>query len=242
MVAIPSAISIPLLFQDASDILLGALLQPTWGVYLNGMPVLQPAGFAGTTGGFAGTLASVVQVAGTIGNIVNTIGNIGSILQGTSPMPVVPAYASTVEFDYSQEMPLSNYPQEQGAFQTYNKVTLPYDIRLRVCSGGSVSARQGFLYTCLAIKDSFQLFTVITPEMTFSNCNCNHISWRRTAKRNNTLIEVDLGFVQVPILSSAANFLNTLFPGDASQLGLGGVQAQLPFGNASNFSLSNIFG
>jgi len=229
MVAIPSAINIPLLFQDASDILLGALLQPTWGVYLNGMPVLSPAPYNGGSG-VAGTLASIVQVAGTIGNVVNTFsqgfGSLGSILSGTLPTPVVPAIASTVEFDYINDLPIANYPQENGAFQSYNKVKLPFDIRLRVCTGGSVSARQSFLYTCQAIAASYQLFSVITPEMVFSNCNCNHISWARTAIRGNQLIQVDLSFVQINVVS-ATSFTATAAPGDAGQQGLGGVQGGL---------------
>ena len=222
MVAIPSTFSLPLLTQDASDILLGALLQPSWGVYLNGMPVLTPAPFNGG-GGLAGALSTVVEVAGTIGNIANSLGNIGSILSGTAPPPVVPAIASTVEFDYAQDLPIADYPQENGAFQAYNKVTLPFDIRLRVCAGGSISARQSFLYTCKAIAASYQLFSVITPELVFSSCNCNHISWRRAARGGNTLIQVDLTFVQVPVVS-ATSFSNTASPGDAGQTGLGGQQ------------------
>ena len=229
MVAIPSTINIPLLFQDASDILLGALLQPTWGVYLNGMPVLTPAPYNGGPG-IVGTLASIVQVAGTIGNLANTFsqgfGSVSSILSGALPTPVVPAVASTVEFEYLHDFPIANYPQENGAFQSYNKVNLPFDIRLRVCAGGSTSARQGFLYTCQAIAASYQLFSVITPEMVFSNCNCNHISWGRTALRGNQLIQVDLSFVQVNVVS-AISFPNTAAPGDAGQQGLGTTQSNL---------------
>ena len=232
MVAIPSTISIPLLTQDASDIILGALLQPTWGVYLNGMPVLSPAPFNGG-GGLTGALATALQVVGTIGNVASSISNIGAALTGggTIPLPVIPAIASTVEFDYGQDYPVATYPQEQGAFQSYNKVTLPFDVRLRVCAGGSLTARQGFLYTCQAIAASTQLFSIITPEMTFSSVNCVHISWRRTAKRNNTLIEVDLGFLQVKVVS-AVSFGSTAAPTDSGSAGLGGVQptsAPTPF-------------
>jgi hypothetical protein len=225
MVAIPSAINIPLLFSDASDILLGALLQPTWGVYLNGMPVLSPAPY-NNTGGLAGTLASVVQIAGTIGNVLGSVNSLlGGGTGGVFQAPVVPAIASTVEFEYLQDLPIANYPQENGAFQAYNKATMPFSIRLRVCSGGSVSARQAFLYTCQAIKDSFQLFTVITPEMVFSSANCSHIDWRRTADRGNTLIQVDLTFEQVPIVA-ATSLTNTIAPGDAGQQSIGSVIPQ----------------
>jgi hypothetical protein len=222
MVAIPSQLSIPLLLQDASDILLGALLQPTWGVYLNGQPVLQPAAFGGASmSSFSGSLATVVQVAGTIGNLSSAFasafsggGGLGSIINGLNSI-VLPAIASTIEFEY---------PQEQGAFTSYNKATLPFDVRLRVCCGGSVSKRQAFLTTCQAIKDSLQLFSVVTPEMVFSSCNCTHISWRRTAQKNNQLIEVDLGFVQVRVVSATSLFNFTSAPGDAGQQGLGTVQ------------------
>lgn len=199
---------IELLAADAEDLALSILLQPSWGVYLNGSPVIQPASIAGN---FAVAVLSPIQaIASFLG-----AGNI------------VPVLASTIAFQYGQDFPVSNYPQEQGAFQAYDKVTLPFDIKLKLACGGSTSNRQGFLSSCLAIANSFALFDIVTPEMVFTSVNCTHIDWPRSAKQGNTLISVDLWFQQIPVTASA-NFTNTQQPGSAGQQASGNVQPQTP--------------
>ena len=51
----------------------------------------------------------------------------------------VPAfdYNSIVDFDFKQDWPISDYQVEDGGFQSYDKVQLPFDVRVRVSSGGS---------------------------------------------------------------------------------------------------------
>lgn len=199
---------VSLLTQDAAELTLSALLQPTWGVYLGGVPVLQPASIVGNL--INSALAPINAIAGLIG-VPN----------------IVPVTASTVEFEYAQDFPISTYTQEQGAFQSYNKVQLPFDVKLRMTSGGSLTVRQNFLNTCLAIANSTSLFDVVTPEMIFSSVNCSHISWPRSAKKGNTLITVDLYFEQINVIT-ATNFTNTLTPVSSGQQSIGNVQPQTP--------------
>jgi hypothetical protein len=197
-----------LLLSDASDLVLGALLQPTWGVFLDGSPVIQPASIMGQA--VQAALEPIQAIAGLLG----------------APN-IVPVTASTVEFQYAQEWPISNYPQKQGAFQSYDKVTLPFDVKLRVASGGSQSNRQAFIQTCLAIANSLALFDVVTPEMVFTSVNCTHIDWDRKATHGATLISIDLWFQQIAV-QAAASFSNTQQPGNAGQQSIGNVQAQTP--------------
>src|SRR5579872_6225668 len=104
--------SIPLLIADASEIILGALLQPSWGIYSSsGVPVIQPATF------LQSAFVSQIQPLSAITNALGLSG-------------LLPVAASTVEFEYRQDWPISTYPQEQGAFQPYDKVTLPFDVRI----------------------------------------------------------------------------------------------------------------
>lgn len=198
--------SVPLIFADATNLALSALLQPAWGVYLNGVPVIQPATILGSVATAA--LAPVQAIASLLG------------------FPnIVPVMASTVEFDFAQDWPISNYPQEQGAFQSYNKVTLPYDVRLRLASGTSDANRQAFLSTVLAIGNSFALFDVMTPEMTFTSVNCTHVSWKRTAREGAKLIQADMWFKQIPV-TATSSFTSTQQPQDSGAQALGNVQPQ----------------
>ena len=201
--------NIELLLADAEDLVLGSLLAPQWGVYLNGDAVISPANiFSQTISSF---LAPVQEIASLLGVQTN----------------LVPVTASTVEFEFSEDWPISNYPQEQGAFQSYDKVTLPFDVRLKLASGGSASERQQFLQTCLAIGASLSLFDVVTPEMVFTSVNCTHVDWRRTATDGVELIKVDLWFQQISV-SAGVLFSSTQQPGNAGQQSIGNVQPGVP--------------
>lgn len=200
--------NVELLLADAENLILSALLAPSWGVYQNGTPVIQPASLLTQfVGGFVQPLSQIASLVGLPG--------------------IVPAFASTVEFEYAQDWPLSNYPQEQGGFQTYNKVTLPFDVKLRLACQGPQTIRQAFLTTCLAISNSFQLFDVVTPELVFTSCNVSHIGWRREAERGATMIVVDMWFQQIAVTNSTT-FQNTQQPGDASPQSLSNVQPLSP--------------
>lgn len=199
---------VSLLTSDAAELALSALLQPPWGLYLDGAPVIQPASILGNV--IAEELAPIQAIASLVG------------------FPnIVPVTASTVEFEFSQDFPLSNYPQELGAFQSYNKVTMPFDVKLKFAAGGSTSLRQGFVNTCLAIANSMSKFDVVTPETIFTSVNCTHIDFHRSAKRGNTLIQIDLFFQQINEIS-ATQFSNTLSPTASGQQSIGNVQAQNP--------------
>lgn len=202
------ALAVDLLVADAVDLALNFALAPQWGVYLNGSPVIQPASLSLLTGAVP-LLATAQAIASTLGS------------------PISQATASTVEFEYAQEWPISTYPQEQGAFQSYDKVTLPFDVKLKMASGGDTTDRQLFLDTCLAIADSFALFDVVTPEMVLISVSASHIGWRRTATEGATLIAVDLWFQQISV-TSTATFTSTQTPVNAGQQSIGNVQPQTP--------------
>lgn len=126
-----SANNVELLTGDAA-IAFSAFLPPAWGIYYQGFPVILPASIASSVVG--SFLAPIGQVASLIG-IPN----------------LLPVFASTVEFDFDQEWTIADYPQEQGAFQSYDKVQLPFDCRVRLACGGPTSQRQAFLNSIFAI-------------------------------------------------------------------------------------------
>jgi hypothetical protein len=202
--------NVELLLADAADLFLGSLLGPSWGIYQNGQAVIQPAN----------------QFTGLLTSAVGTLAEIASIVGVPNLVPVV---ASTVSFEFAQDWPISDYPQEQGAFQSYNKVTLPFDVKVRLTCQGDEAARQAFLTTCLGIAgaNAPAVFDVQTPEIVFTSCSATHINWRREADQGVTLIVVELWFKQIAV-TTATTFENTQQPGDASPQSLGNGQAQTP--------------
>lgn len=207
--------NVALLVADAADLVLGTILTPRWGIYLNGSPVIQPASIFGQ------------QVLGSLAGIADAASSLSALFGGPSIGSIVPSFASTIDFEFAADSPLSDYTQEQGAFQSYDKVTLPFDVKVKLACGGSTATRQAFINTCLGIRNSLSLFDVVTPEKQFSSVNCHHVDWRRNAQSGVSMIVVDLWFQQLAV-TSASSFSNTQQPGDAGQQALGNVQPQAP--------------
>ena len=120
---------------------------------------------------------------------------------GSAPVVVAD---SVVSFEYKQEWAISDFPVEQGAFASYNKVQEPYLVRLRYATGGSEQARTAFLSSVAAISGTVKLFTAITPTATYSNVNVTHYDYTRTSVRGLGLLQVDIYLEQVREVTQSA--------------------------------------
>ena len=106
------------------------------------------------------------------------------------------AVDSTASVDYARDYRISDYPQEQGAFASYNKVQTPYQAKIGFLIGPS---RADFLNNVEAACSSLALVTVVTPEITYANANLVHYGYRRTVNNGVTLIRVDVWCEEVRI-------------------------------------------
>lgn len=141
---------------------------------------------------------------------------------------------SVVTLDYKQEWTISDYPLEQGAFETYDKVQLPFEVRLRFATGGSDGDRQAFLQSIDDAANTLDLYDVVTPETVYSSVNITHYDYRRTSSNGVGLIAVDLTCVEVRVTATATftnapqGFSNTAAPSGASPANGGQVSPQTP--------------
>lgn len=156
-------------------------------------------------------------------------------------IPVLSTADNFVSLDFKQDFAISDYPVEgaigglanplsiggSSGFQTYNKVALPADIRIRASCGGSEAKRQAFLATCAVIVPNTFLYDVVTPERIYLNYVFSHMDVRRQAGQGAGLVTVDLWLTEVRT-SFTATFLNTAQPGIAGAQALGAVQPQAP--------------
>lgn len=136
-------------------------------------------------------------------------------------------YNSVVDFDYKQDWPVSDYQLEDGAFQSYDKVQLPFDVKVRVVSGGSESDRESCLSSVLAAANTLELYDVVTPEQTFSSCNITHVDFKRSSSNGVGMIVMDIWFIEIRI-TSTSTFSNTQQPGAAGQQSTGNVSPITP--------------
>ena len=112
--------------------------------------------------------------------------------------PVI-TFDTFVSIDYRRGWALSDYPVERGAFQTYDKVWLPFDVRVKMAVGRSIADRQAFLNAVEAVSGTLQLYSVVTPERTYPSVNVQHIDYHRTATNGLGLITVEMWLLEVRV-------------------------------------------
>lgn len=147
----------------------------------------------------------------------------------------VVAADNVVEVVYQKEYTLSDYPVEEGAFETYDKVELPYTATVRFSTGGSLQDRQNFLSSIDAIIGNTTVYDVVTPEKTYISANLQKQSYKRTSSNGVGLIAVDIDLLQVRV-TATAQFSNTgapntpitnaSTPSGQDPINQGGVQTQ----------------
>lgn len=135
--------------------------------------------------------------------------------------PVVFA-ESVISFDFVQDYSLLDYPVEDGGFETYNKVKIPFEVKLRFSTGGSVIDRSGLLGTLDGIAGSLELYDAITPEEQYLSVNVEHYDYRRR-NENAGRLEVDVHLRQIRVTATEA-FSNTAAPSGADPKNLGALQ------------------
>jgi hypothetical protein len=130
---------------------------------------------------------------------------------------------NVVTFGFKSEWSISDYPLEQGAFESYDKVTIPFESRIRYSVGGDSSRRQSFLASLLVIAGNLELYNVITPDAFYPSVNITRYSYDRSAINGAGLLVVDVHVVQVRVTATQA-FSNTLSPSSANSQSGGQVQ------------------
>ena len=131
---------------------------------------------------------------------------------------------SFLSFDFRNDARVSDYPQEQGAFASYNKVQTPNNVRIRMAIGADQETRTAFLLKCDAMLKSTDLFTVVTPEINYTSLTVENVAYRRETRNGATMITVELWFKKVRI-SAVAQF--------SSASAVTGSGAPYAFGSAS---------
>lgn len=134
---------------------------------------------------------------------------------------------SVVEVDYNKEFNIPAYPIEDGSFESYNKVEVPYEATLIVTKMGTDSERSNFQNTLNTLLGSLDLVDIWTPDRTYSNANVVGVKIARTAQRGANMIVAEIHLKEIRV-GTAAQFTNTKSDNAANQTDTGAVQGQTP--------------
>lgn len=103
---------------------------------------------------------------------------------------------SIIEIEYRNDSQVSNYIQEQGAFASYNKVDNPYEFSVSVAIARNLFNRSRFIRKIEDIRQSTNVYSVVTPEKTYLNATLQGITYRRDNTRVSLII-VEMAFVEI---------------------------------------------
>ncbi len=160
----------------------------------------------------------------------NGNGQLDEVVIAAKRKPVV-VPDSFLELSYRNEYDVSDFPVQDGAFASYNKVSNPFETTLRMSKGGNVDARKKFLESIENIIGTLDLYDIVTPERSYLNVNLVRFELsRRGAGGAYFFSEVDLSFREIRQVSSvytttAVVTQDAQDPSAASVTNTGSVQA-----------------
>jgi hypothetical protein len=164
---------------------------------------------------------SLLTVDAVINQFLSNQTTWGIFLNG---VPVVQADNIT-SMEFKQDWTLSTYPVEQGGFQSYDKVSLAYEVRLRFTTGGSISHRANFLESIQAVADTLTLYDVVTPEEIYTSVNIMRYDYDRKAFKGLGLFAIDVWLMQIRV-TAVTQFQSVQAAPSASPQNVGQVQPE----------------
>jgi hypothetical protein len=109
---------------------------------------------------------------------------------------------SVFGFEYTREHVISKYPQEKGAFESYNKVRVPYQAKFTFLISGSNGNRAQLFETLETVVASLDLVTVVSPEVSYGSANVYRHSYKREATAGAKLVKVDVWCEEVRVVTA----------------------------------------
>lgn len=126
---------------------------------------------------------------------------------------------------YAASYRIADYPLQDGKFESYDKVEMPFTARVVMTKGGKVDDRRNFLSALEKIRGDTKLYSVVTPERTYANVNIQDISIERSREQGANLLTVQIELVEVRV-KATASFTQTRDPASADTQNNGSVQPQ----------------
>lgn len=124
---------------------------------------------------------------------------------------------------YDAEYRVADFPIEEGGFESYDKVALPFQNRVVMTKGGTLEQRRAFLRAVEELRGDLELYNVVTPEWTYLNVNIVRVSVDRNREQGAGLITVELQLQEIR-QNATASFTQTRDPASATPVNNGSVQ------------------
>lgn len=134
---------------------------------------------------------------------------------------------TVIAFEMAPESLVADYPIEGGGFESYNKVQLPFSVRLMMEKVGSKAERSAFLDMLENMRLSTELFDVMTPEKTYLDTTLERYELMRSNETGPQVLRVEVVMREVR-LEAQVTFTNEESPNAVETANAGSVQATTP--------------
>lgn len=145
--------------------------------------------------------------------------------------PVVIA-DNVIEVGYRNSWTIADYPIEEGAFESYDKVSSSFQTRVTFSTGGTLADRTALITSIEAIMSDLNLYQVVMPEKVLINCNVSRVDYDRRGGGGAGMLVVNVGLEEIRVKAAAVGS-NTASPSSAAQTNNGTTQAQTPPANVT---------
>lgn len=180
--------------------------------------------------GVPNVLRAVGSIETTVNQIVGLVSNL--IGQGQQWFVLsdddgteIAKFDSVIQVEPTKNYEIGSYPIEDGSFETYSKVEMPFEGRIALACGGTAEARQAFLTAVSDACGSLDLYSIIGPDCTYDSLNFVRYGLRRSAQEGNGLIIIDL-FAKEVRVTAVANYSTAQTASGASEQNQGTVQSE----------------
>lgn len=142
------------------------------------------------------------------------------------------------EFNAKYETQMSDYPQEFGAFQPYNKVKRPIEVLVQLIKTGSDLARFSWLAAIQQQEaaNPEQLYTLISPQLIATDYSLSGLSYETRQDRGSNKLFLNLRFTQIPQIPSSSGVFTNVLEAKSSPLS----QLGQLFTNAATVTQTNL--
>ena len=145
----------------------------------------------------------------------------GLYTQGDNPMPVFDV-DTCVSFKFADTSKISDFPVENGAFASYNKVIHAFQPKIKVAVGsskdGSISSQdriQTLLGKLYQYVRSTNIYDLYMPEYYYSGVTVEKYDYTRTAIKGRGMLEVEITLMQV--IQVSAQYTTVKLPQPAAK-------------------------
>lgn len=104
---------------------------------------------------------------------------------------------SFLGIEFRGEARVSDYPVEQGAFASYNKVQTPEGIRIKLACANEAMARGDFLSQLESMKQSVDVYDISTPDLLYESYTLTHYDYTRRATNGVSMIVAECHFEEI---------------------------------------------